>query len=469
MKNKYNVDEEALFCVTGDPFTDAAAYALKELSAKFPEKDILQLLSLATDIYVDNWNAKINPFFLNSKITQPAFNAKRKKEETVSYFRSMIYGEMPSRKGYCRITGRYADLYPAGRDNTVLSGSGKFVNFHHAFEPGAMLTKEALIRYHFLPLACGYVEDKIAVISSSSSNIAETYARKCCSEILAEVAQGQSSGILRNRAQSPGTAIFLFLDSVCSEYKEESKGEAISLYHFTNFGANPDIQIYTVPSAVFAFYRICRNAVYKTGWQNFVSGFYRSKDYKDAKYDSSSLKFVLKKNKVGEITIPIEEYKYWRNGIYDKLMKGLSLLGDILTYSKKSKFNLDLLKVYLLKIRNMKEETVDKVFQITDFIMEAYGADYEIGKIIKTLNEIKSAYMLRRFIIKKVVEKNYKSGNGIILSVKDCVDYLFPDAGSWKEIRDILLIAIYQRLHETQTKVKIDDSDDSDIFGDDVE
>ena len=48
-----------------------------------------------------------------------------------------------------------------------------------------------------------------------------------------------------------------------------------------------------------------------------------------------------------------------------------------------------------------------------------------------------------------MIAANFVAGNNNpIVSVDDYVNYLFPDGSYWAEIRDLLLIAIYQELHE---------------------
>ena len=55
----------------------------------------------------------------------------------------------------------------------------------------------------------------------------------------------------------------------------------------------------------------------------------------------------------------------------------------------------------------------------------------------------------------KIVEQNFHDGNSEpIITVQDYTEYLFPEDNFWKEIRDVLLIAIYQRLHEKAIKVE---------------
>lgn len=468
MKKTYtNIDYDVLLSPTGEPFVDSGGYALKTLSGYYPELDILELIMLATKIYVDNWDAKINPFFLNSKITQPAFKAEKKKEETKAYFLGLLEETLPYTIGYCRVTGKKTKLFPAGRDNSVLSGSGTFVNFHNSFDTGIMLSKEALIRYHFLPLGSELLQGRISVINSNHQTTSELYAKDCCDRILYDIGQNMSQGLLKNESRSPGTAIFRFLDKILIHYaNNDTNTEYITLYHFTNFGASPEVQIYTLPFQAFNFYRETRKIQYKADWNLFINHHYRSSDYKKVKYDDT-LNCFTAFDKKQEVCIKEEDFKFWRNVIYDKLLLGKSIISDIRKWSVYNHFNLDLLKCYLINIQNMKKETVNKINQIADFIL-SYNSELDMKKVLTKLNGVKNPYLLRRFIL-KVVEDNYKQKNEKpLVTVEDYVDYLFPDSNSWMETRDVLLISIYQKLHDRCLNVEIEEMAESEMdFSDD--
>ena len=468
MKHTYTtIDYDALTTTTGDPFVDAAGYALKELSNHYPNYDILELIMLATHIYVDYWGAKINPFFLNSKITQPAFNTnEKKKEETRIYFEGLLNETAPFNIGYCRVTGKKTKLFSAGRDNTVLSGSNTFVNFHHTFDTGMMLSKEVLIRYHFLPLACELLQGRICVISSNNAINSELYAKDCCNRTLYDIGQNISQGILKNEARSPGTAIFRYLDKVLIHFNIKKNNEHITLYHFTNFGASPEAQIYTLPFQAFQFYRETRLPLYEKGWNVFIASHYKCSDYKNALYSKEQNAF-LATNKKQNIIIEEKDFKLWRNIIYDKLLLNKSIVNDIRKWSIQNLFDLNLLKCYLINIRNMKKETIEKINQIADFILN-YNNESAMKKVLTTLNGVKNPYMLRRFIL-HVIADNYKQDNDILVSVDDYTNYLFPDSNSWMETRDVLLIALYQKLHELHLKVEIEITEnEEDGFNDDI-
>lgn len=470
MKERYkNIHYDKLWSPSGDPFVDAGGYVLKFLSEQFPKKDILELIEFATNIYVDRWDSKINPVFLNSNITQPAFKPDKKKSETYAFFKGLIEETMPSVKGCCRILGIETSLFPAGRNLSVLTGSGTFVNFHHSFEDGLMLSKECLIRYHFLPLGCELLQGNISVISSNNPQTAELYARNCCATTLMEIGQNVSGGILKNESRATSTAIFRFIDNLLSDYTNYDGNESISLYHFTNFGASPDLKIYTLPFQAFYFYILSQRNEYKSQWNHFVSHFYKNSELKNARYDDVTAMYIVTEKKE-EKKVEEAQYKYWYNIIYDNLLKGKSITKEIRTWSKDHPFNLQLFAHYLILLQNMKNETLKKLNEIADFILEN-TPDTDMEKVITRLNGINSAFLLRRFIL-KVVEKNYALGNDkAIVTIEDYTDYLFPENRSWMETRDVLLIYIYQKLHEKNIRVEIADNDDfnDDNFMDDTE
>lgn len=448
-----------LTCLTGDPFSDLGGYVVKTLHQRFPDKNILELIEYVTRIYVDKWEAKINPFFLNSKITQPAFKAQKKIEETQKYFTALLNGTEKNKKGFCRITGQKTLLFAAGRDNSILSGSSTFVNFHHTFEGGIMLSKEALIRFHFVPLGCIYLLGKIALIHSNNQEIVELFAQTNCNLNLDAIAKGASEGVLKSPCKSPGTALFQFIEKAVNNSKKElgqlvhaQSNNAITLYHFTNFGATPEVSIYQVPAKVFNFYKFMQSSLLKRDWTNFINSHYRSSDYKKAQYQKETQKYEWEQK--GEIVF-IEEadFQNWSNPIYDKLIEGRSILRNFMYWSVENELNFNIIEIYQQYIRNMKKETISKIQEMAEFILNA-NDEQGVIKAIKALNNAKNSYLLRRFIINDIVIKYFKENEETILTVNDYAEYLFPDSNSWQETRDVLLIAIFQKLHERKMKIE---------------
>lgn len=453
-----SIDYEWLTKTTGDPFTDVGGYVIKYLEEIFLQKDISELIDYVTNIYVNDWDAKLNTFFLNSKITQPSFKGKRKIEETKKYFKSLFQNENAV-QGNCRITGRNTYLFDAGRDNSIMSGSGKFVNFHHYLENGLKLSKEVIVRLHFVPLGSLLLGGKISIIESNNKALSEFFVKSNVDENLANIRSGLKTGVLKSEFNNPANALFAFIDKVMAE-KSTSKNTKdkvhLTLYHFTNFGASPEIEIYRLPVTIFYFYTFCHTINYRQDWLNFIRSYYSSSKYKGAKYNVQESGFELEKR--GEVeSFKFNEYKLWTNRIYNKLLNGQSIVREFYQYSKKgNKLNFDIIRVYQQNIGNMKKETIDKILELADFLTIDRSED-DIKKTIRQLNGTKRAFDLRRYLL-SLVAKNYNEGNSKpIISVKDYTDYLFSDGGNTNELRDILLIAIYQKMHELNLQLEIEE------------
>lgn len=454
MKQTYKtVDYDWLIRPTGDIFSDVGGFVIKHLAEKYPEKDILELIEYMAKIYVNRWGNKIYSFFLNAPITQPAFKGEKKIEETIRYFNSLLNESAYSETGFCRITGRETRLFKAGRDNSLLSGSGTFVNFHHNFQFGLMLSKEMIIRMFFIPYGSVLVGNNIGIIQTNNMEVNEFFVKENCLANDAKIGKGLSDGILRSEYSIPSNALFRFVDNLLVDRYNRIKNLSISLYHFTNFGASPEIVIYRLPSSVFRFYSTCR-ARLNAYWEPFVAAHYTNSRYKGAVYDQSSSRYEFTKKGETEY-ISAGDYKLWWNAVLENLLKGNSLLTLFLKWVKKHTFNFSIVELYQKEIRNMKKETLDKIKELASFITEM--DEDMIKKNIRALNGAKNPYELRRFFLNKVIVKNYNDGaEKPVITLDEMVNYLLPDSISWKEIRDLLLIAVYQQLHEKNKNLDLD-------------
>lgn len=456
-QNIQTIDYEWLAKPTGDPFADTGGFVIKKLmEERKPDLDIDELIKYVTNIYVKDWQGKLNTFFLNSKITQPAFNEQRKIEETLKYFNSLINESADYEEGYCRITGRKTKLYNSGRDSSMMTGSGKFVNFHHTFDTGIKLSKEIIIRLFFVPLGSQLLTGKIALIKSNDDAITKFYVEENVKQNLQNISAGLNEGVTKSEFKNPSNAIFNFIDKVMNDknrLKELNTETSITLYLFSNFGASPEIDIYQIPATLFRFYQFCNNLTNKQDWLNFVRAHYYNPKNARAKYNPKTETMEVEKKAKTE-SFEIDEFKTWANGIYNKLLNGRSILPEFLRWSKNgNKINLDIVNVYEINIRNMKKETINKIIEIAEFIIHDRSEE-EIKKMITRLDNAKQAFKLRQFIL-SLVNENYKNGNKKpIVTVNDYANYLFADGTNFMEVRDLLIIAVYQKLHEFNIEVE---------------
>jgi CRISPR-associated protein Cst1 len=437
---------------TGDPFIDAGGYVIQHLRERFPERSIFELIKYATDIYVKQWGGKLHTYFLNSSITQPAYNTEKKIVETIKYYRGMLDDTNTEFKmGHCRIIDSETKLYVAGRSNHMMSASGAFINFHSAYESGLYLSKEALIRTFFVPLGVCFVGDKIALLQSNFEKVSSYLISKNVDDNLKNIATGIAEGTLKSEFGIISNALFGYADSCLSNLaiavdddddQIALRDVQLNMYHFTNFGASPDIELHAFSNLLFKFYAHCKKN-YSKEWNAFVNQHYKYSKFKDAQFDEQSQEWYNKKERLSYL-----DYKVWNNPILNKLIKNISIISHLCKWSKKHKFSFNIVEIYCINILKMEKYTIQKIKELADFILNDKSDD-QIKKSVVRLNGLKSSGEFRAYLI-KLIKNNYEAKNpNPLITLEDYVFYLFPDGTFWKDTRDLLLIAIYQKLHES--------------------
>ncbi len=455
-------EKNSFTAITGDPFADTGGLVINYLWSLTNLKDatIEQLIEYAANIYVNKWDGKLHAFFLNSRITQPAFKGQRKIDEAVKYYKGLIDETEVFQEGYCRISGRKAKLFPAGRDNHILSGSGTFINFHHNFEAGLYLSKEILIRMFFVPLGLVQLSDKVAMLSSNYEKVTEFFVERNCRDNLNAISSGTAEGVLKSEFNNPANALFNFADSYLNTHllylldrdEEELFNHAdvsLTLYHFTNFGASPEVIIHILEARVFKFYAFCNRITIAKEWNKFLRYNYKNSKHKGAIFNEEKGDW----NSKSEI-VPYETYKIWRNTVLENLLNGKSILSNILRWVIKHPFPFIIVENYQTIIKNMEKRTIDKIRQIADFIVINHKSDF-VAKKIKELYGKNGSYILRQFILRLNSENYQQDSKEPLVTVKDYSEYLFPDGGNWREVRNLLIIAIYEKLHEMNITVDV--------------
>ncbi len=448
--------------LTGDPFADTGGLVLKYLSENEPTKgkSLPELIEWLADKYVRQWDAKINAYFLNSTITQGVYKGEEKMTKTLEYFRDLLADRLSGKEGWCRITGQFGKLYPAGRDNHILSGSGTYINFHAGFEPGLYLSKEVIVRMFAVPFGTMQLGDKIALVYTNVEVANEFLVGSICRNNIDAPGKGLGKSVLKSEFTNPTNALFAFAHGLWNDLRftfrtegVQKEGVQINLMHFTNFATKPDIQLYAMPGKVFEFYVSCLDPAYQTAWERFARAHHRSSQYKDAQFNADTQIWTAKKE-----SFELKDYQNWRNPVYQNLLFGQSIVGLLRRWCKSHPFPFSLIKDYLIHLRNMEKHTIEVVRRAADFIVE--DDNDNIKKALGKINGAKYPHHLRSFFTALDI-KNYKRGaNDPLFRVEDFTEYLFGDTANWRETRDVLLIAIYEKLHEQKKIVDVSDPTD---------
>lgn len=444
---------------TGDPFVDAGNLALQVLKKRFPDKNILGLIQFVTGIYVDAWNGKINPLFLNSKITNPAFKGNAKREETLKLFKNYWTNKKDASLQYCRICGQKNELFTTGRDSLCLSGSGKFVNFHHSHEQGIQLCACCHTKLFFLPMIVIYLGRNLTIIDCNSDRLKKFWTGKTINKNLDKIGRSISEGILKYEYSNPINAIFNMASEIITESNGKIHEESLLLYHFTNFGASPDCDIYSIPNPVFKYMNYVINHCGRD-WYIFVNRYYK---IKKSEWDNENQYWV----KSGKKPEKIEKNDYLNNPniVFERLIANKSILPLLCRFFKelkgnyKQNLNILLADSYVMEVLKMKKEQVRLIKKIADVVYDLTRNEGNLKKYLTMFEGTSKAYQLRHALL-KVIKQNYLKGNKEpVCRLDEYVDYLFPDGHYWGEVRDMLLIYLYEKMHDAEIKIEVEENE----------
>ena len=457
--------------ITGDPFVDLGSLVLQTIIKRFSTKNLYEIVELVTDVYIDKWKKKLHSVFhTNSKLLNPNPSTKGKhRENTTNYLRNIIEDseiEETISCGYCRTCGKTNILYQNSRNIFPNSGSGAFVNFHHYHESGIYLCNKCTFALYFVPLGVILLGKMNAFLHTQSKTVIKYWQENIIEENLNKIARNTSKGILKTEYSNPENALFYFAKEIVIFSCNDNCSEYLQMINFTNYATSPFSTIYVLPNPVFNF--IAKVIRFKSRqWHQFVKRYYK---IKKSKWDSEKQEWILIKKQTQYI--PEEnEYRNNPNIILQKLLNNKSILGYLLKATKNAfllnheKFPIEITIYYVTEVIQMAKEQIQLIMQITDKIFELAQKENNFKKYIFLLESAGKAYQLRSALM-KIIKANYLTGSKEpLIRLEEYVSYLFPDGQYWSEVRDLLLINLYEKMHDNGiNKDQIPEEQIEDVF-----
>lgn len=430
--------------ITGDPFVDVGTLVMNAL----PQETVPEKIEYVTDIYVDKWKGSIHSVFLHSKITHIRLKGKpaTQKSGSLEYYLGLLKDRGAVTEGFCRICARHGPLFEAGRNNYPLVGSGELVNFHHQHEASITLCKHCLISLYFVPMGILQSGDKLALLQIQNKYTRIFWQEEVILNNLDRTRRGTSEGILKSSYTNPKNALIHFATKIVLRFElVDLPPQQVRLFFFTNFGNKVNVEIYDLPNTVFSFLKRMLRPDLKSCWLSFVKRHYRLKS--TFRFDEETKEWFA----IKDDSERIEEEKYagkYPNSVYDCLLSGRSILGLLCRMHKAGRFPILIAITYLMEVRGMRQEQVDLIKNISDKIIALAQEEGDYKKFITPIEGARHSYDLRAAIL-RMVKKQFKDGSSEpFIRLDDYVRYLFPDGQRWGEVRDLMLICLYEKLHE---------------------
>ncbi len=439
------------FAPTGDPFVDAGSAALSYWLEKTQGKNLIQIIEEVAKIYVIRWKAKINSLFLNSPITHTSRKGQAKIDATMELYDKVLNPKSSGVKGECRICGEEGPLFDVGREQFCLAGSAAFVNFHHAHEGGLSLCRNCVIKLFFLPLIVVQMGGNLALLQVTNPKSNDFWIKKTVETNLFKIGIGSSDGILKYESNNPRNALFHLATELIMETEEEYD-EQMQLYHFTNFGPSPDCDIYTLPAPIFRFLsKVIR--YHRGAWFHFVRRYYH---VSKSKWNQNSKTW---QNQTG-VTLEEDQYRNNQNDVFEMLLARKSILPLLRNYAKTCFFNSEkfesLVAVYYAEeVLQMESKQILLIKKIADTIIKLGQQTNSLKKYLVLIEGSGKAHQLRAALI-KIIKDNFRAGEKEpLITLDEYVTFLFPDGRYWGEVRDLMLIYLYEKMHEANLPLEV--------------
>lgn len=449
----------------GDPIVDSGLLAIELLVNKkindCSKEELKKISDELIELYLTlAWSKDILSIFPNSTYVQYAKNYDRE-GKSKEFLYELIDGLNKSENDgdYCIFCGKSAykrkDDKPFVKTQIPLVGSSDFTNFSPSFKNGIEICAKCALAVQFAPILFYKTGGKPSCISCNNIEIMKRFGEECIeyitrNKLLNGYKSKDVSGIFDESFKSTQNALFHLAYKTSTKYKKLGllkQNEEIVIYRIDNYNQSPaGVTIHKIPNNIFRFViNVMTSPQYKKNWYDLLSKHYAKSDTKS---DS-----------------PVWKISY--NRIHDSLLKNETILwafrDDI---EKKPTLPWIIVEYYMELVRNMNKQRIEGIKNLADKI----AICIEESKNKKRINDIISARDLPTFRnqLRLVFRDWQKLGKEQpMITYEEYISIIIPeDYSNWKEVQDLIIIRLYEKLHNMLSSVVNDEVEQEKSKGD---
>ena len=430
----------------GDPIVDSGILAIKLLANKdiwsCSKEELKNISDELIKLYLTpSWSKDILSIFPNSTYIQTAKNYD-KEVKSKEFLYELIDGidNLGEALGNCIFCGTSAfkrmDGKPFVKTHIPLVGSSDFTNFFPSFKNGIDICAKCAFAVQFAPMLFYKTGGKSSALSCSNKDVMKVFGKECLEyinqkRVLNAFQSKEISGVFDEGFKSPQNALFHLAYKLLKNYQSLLNGnEEIMIYRIDNYNQKPaGVSIYKLPNNVFKFViSVMKSPEYKKIWFDLLSKHYRGKE------DTKS-------------GLPIWKVSY--NTIHDNLLNNKTILWAFKDdKSKEPTVPWVIVKHYMELVRNMNKQRIEAIRNLADKIatcIEETNNKRRVNDIVSTTNLPAFRNQLR--LIFRDWQKLGKEGP--MVTFDEYISTVIPeDYSSWVEVRDLIVIRLYEKLHD---------------------
>ncbi len=439
----------------GDPMVEIGRLGLVEFCKKDKFESIEELKQFVEKLftsYVFKTARTLNQIFSdNSKFTHNSSknDLNKRYKNAIDYFESFLN---QNNNGYCISCGTKDNLSNVEKMVFPLTTGDKNVNFTSNFSSNILMCKACMTSLFFAPINMKKVDWGKAFAISNNQEINIYWSEN-------NIKMYQSN-IVKNIDILPDSKINIFenfIYSTIEELQEEELFGDITFYLISNVDRNTKIELVHIYEKQIRFiYQVApkffKNELptkQKDEWNYLIF----KHAYKERKENGKKVKFEneIIDDKSYESTI-----KYF-NPLIISFIQGKSILG----FFKRNQSSWNLTKIYLKEIKGMREERLNVIKKVADNL-QLFNEDDKTfyKKFVRPIEMTKSQTEFRenlRILMRKFLSKS----DELLFTADEMVLYILPSGESWYETKDILLIALYEKMNlKEETIENLNEGDD---------
>ncbi len=451
---------------TGHPYIDIGVATITAFAGKKkPEQLSAKNLEAIADYMAKNYT--VNPLrsfltvaFPNSGFTQPAYFKQPEKqqlyaERVLRSFRSStpetgekdIFLDASVPAVTLDVKGQLAHGRAFRQHIPFLTGED-VINFFPHGEAGMPISGEALLAIQAFPLGCAKAAGRLLAVHSDNADITFHFAGKFLEDNRKKVQLAEGSDTFpESRLFLKTLVIKTLLDASQkqSDYIEDEVPFSVTVYHMSNSGQGPQLDIYHLPLEVIGFLQKMMRADFIDEWVQIVQSAWEVAPEKRSKKERDA-PFVPRMNYIYQdaFELPNNATRFMRKHF---LYPGLRIARSDST--TKYIVSWKIIQEFLRRIMHMNKERIDQIREIGDslavYVKEQNDKDF--FRNFRTNN-----YRYFRTSLLRASLAQVRRGRPPLLGFDPYVEvfeYAENDARpDWGLARDLVMLRMIEKLKE---------------------
>lgn len=458
-------DEHNILRWTGHPLIDAGVAALtvfadRSAPGEVTSEDLEDFARFAEKAYFTPALSGYLTVLFTSNFMNPSWSPEKKREYAGTILRSFGTTE-PARDQACTFCARPM-VQRAHRDLMPMIGGRSMVNFFAGGAPGLPVCGVCMTALQALSVGAPFCSGKSLILSTADYALLLSLVREWVADLRTLVSLVQQGGsAVPIRAARTRT-----VDLLTRVQRKAASGErdaAVVVYHLSNSGQGPDIDLHILPASVVAFVRKAQYAAYRADWDVLVRrGWEVVKGVSAA--DLSDQERLERRNYLYEdlFRLPGDAPRFIRRYF---LQRPASTAQSRRAQSGRQVqaqasppvrvVSWQLIDLFLREVLNMDSARVEAIRELGDRLAEMINRDNNKRLFLRAF-QIRSPFFVRRLLLDTGFRR-LGNGEGPMVTLDQYLT-VFEEGEElartdWRLAWDLVLIRVIERLYELRSAI----------------